>query len=494
MSPIRSVLLAACLLAGGPALAQSPIASPPPLLPPAATGPRLYICDQTNDAVYWSADLNLDGDANDAGELGVFFDSTSPDPTLHLATPRFVAVGPDGALYVGDSNADFVLRLLDANTDGDANDAAEASRYYDNTAGGPGLSSINNMVFDGAGYLYISDSGASTSDRHVTRLRDDDGDGICTAAAGEVLAIYSFTTTAGTVLERPAGLAIDADGTILLSEYIADGIHRLVDLTADGDANDAGEQLPYFASGGGATLDFAESIAFAPPAVPLGPTPTLYVNAGSVTDIVYRFHDGDGDGAIDGATEATPFWDSSQADGIVPVTLFRIAVGAGGALFCAEAGSTASGVADRVVVLRDIDGDGDANETGEARVWVDGSNAAGIVFGQVMGIAVEVLPTTTPVQELVRGDCNADAATNIADAVFVLSVLFPGPGGAPAVACDDACDANDDESIDIADAVATLASLFGSPTTPLPAPATSCGPDPDGSAGALGCGSFPPCP
>lgn len=490
ISPAALIIAAVPVLAGG----QSPLAAIPPLLPPAAAGPRIYICDQTNDAVYWSADLNLDGDANDPGELGVFFDTGSPDPSLHLATPRFVAVGPGGAVFVGDSAGDFVLRLLDTSLDGDANDVGEASRYYDNTAGGPTLSSINNMVFDAAGYLYISDSGASTSDRHVTRLRDDDGDGLCTAGAGEVQLIYSFTTTGGTVLERPAGLAIDADGTILLSEYQLDGIHRLADLTVDGDANDAGEQTPYFLSGAGVTTDFAESIAFAPPAAPLPATPSLYVNAGSVTDIVYRLHDDDGSGTIDNATEATPFWDANQADGIVPVTLFRIAVGVDGALYCAEAGSTASGVADRVVVLRDLDGDGDANETGEARIWVDGANSAGIVFGQVMAVAVDVTPAgPPPAPELSRGDCNADASTNIADAIFLLGYLFPGAGGSPAIACEDACDGNDDESMDIADAIATLAALFGSPTVPLPAPA-ACGPDPDGAGGALGCVSFPPCP
>ncbi|MGA1488533.1 MAG: proprotein convertase P-domain-containing protein [Planctomycetota bacterium] len=87
-----------------------------------------------------------------------------------------------------------------------------------------------------------------------------------------------------------------------------------------------------------------------------------------------------------------------------------------------------------------------------------------------------------------RGDCNADAALNIADAVFVLSALFSGGASGP---CLDACDGNDDGSINIADAVYLLSTLFTGGASP-PAPHGACGADP--SADALDCASFPPCP
>jgi len=91
-----------------------------------------------------------------------------------------------------------------------------------------------------------------------------------------------------------------------------------------------------------------------------------------------------------------------------------------------------------------------------------------------------------------RGDANADGATNIADAVYLLGNLFPGPGGANVLSCTDAADGNDDGGVNIADAVAMLAALFGVPATPLPAPTGACGADP--SADILDCGSFPGCP
>lgn len=76
-----------------------------------------------------------------------------------------------------------------------------------------------------------------------------------------------------------------------------------------------------------------------------------------------------------------------------------------------------------------------------------------------------------------RGDCNSDGSNNVADVVFLLSLLFP-TTQPPVPACQDACDGNDDGLLDIADAVVLLGALFGSPPTPLPEP-TNCGVDLD---------------
>jgi len=90
-----------------------------------------------------------------------------------------------------------------------------------------------------------------------------------------------------------------------------------------------------------------------------------------------------------------------------------------------------------------------------------------------------------------RGDANADGANNIADAVTMLSALFPS-GPPPTIPCADAGDANDDGSFNIGDPIALLGSLFGSPTVPLPPP-NVCGSDPT-SADGVDCLSYPPCP
>lgn len=93
--------------------------------------------------------------------------------------------------------------------------------------------------------------------------------------------------------------------------------------------------------------------------------------------------------------------------------------------------------------------------------------------------------------DFVRGDCSGDGSTNIADAVFLLGSLFPGPAGPNVIECDDACDANDDSGVNLADAVAILSSLFGMPPLGLPAP-VSCGADP--TVDSIDCMAFGACP
>jgi hypothetical protein len=106
------------------------------------------------------------------------------------------------------------------------------------------------------------------------------------------------------------------------------------------------------------------------------------------------------------------------------------------------------------------------------------SGAAYVVFGPRVGPA---LPRFR------RGDSNADGATDISDAVAILSYLFLGVKKVP---CEQAGDANDDGSLDISDAVYVLGFLFlgGKPIEP---PVEECGVDPTGHA--LLCGSFPGC-
>lgn len=77
-------------------------------------------------------------------------------------------------------------------------------------------------------------------------------------------------------------------------------------------------------------------------------------------------------------------------------------------------------------------------------------------------------------EEFRRGDCNADGAIQISDAIFELAFLF---GGGSVPTCDDACDNNDDGQVDISDVVYLLEFLFTSGRRPV-VPGLSCGVDP----------------
>ena len=80
-----------------------------------------------------------------------------------------------------------------------------------------------------------------------------------------------------------------------------------------------------------------------------------------------------------------------------------------------------------------------------------------------------------------RGNSNADARTDLSDAVYILNFLFLG-GDAPP--CDKAADVDDDGTLNLTDAVFLLGTLFLGGEPP-PAPFGECGEDL--SADALGC-------
>lgn len=104
----------------------------------------------------------------------------------------------------------------------------------------------------------------------------------------------------------------------------------------------------------------------------------------------------------------------------------------------------------------------------------------------VLHVCIE-LPDCDGEQEFIRCDCNRDGAPDIADAIFMLNLLFF--GGTPT--CYDACDSNDDGGFDIGDPIHCLTTLFaGGP--PPPAPFPNCGTDP--TADSLDCDSFAACP
>jgi len=97
--------------------------------------------------------------------------------------------------------------------------------------------------------------------------------------------------------------------------------------------------------------------------------------------------------------------------------------------------------------------------------------------------------TASALPLFLRGDCNTDGSPNVADAIFLLAILF---SGGTAAGCVDGCDSNDDGSMNIADAVHFLAFLFAGGAPPTPPGVQSCGLDP--TADSLDCLTPGPCP
>ncbi len=96
-------------------------------------------------------------------------------------------------------------------------------------------------------------------------------------------------------------------------------------------------------------------------------------------DGVYRFSDTDGDGRTTGG-EGALFFDGS-ALGLSGLNVFTLE-GRNGVYYAGE------GDTDAVYRLEDLDGNGDANDVGESRVWFSSDNAGGYKLHTPNGMAI----------------------------------------------------------------------------------------------------------
>ncbi len=112
-----------------------------------------------------------------------------------LSGPRFMAVGPDGVLYVADRGNDRIVALPDADGNGQADEIRVVA---------DGLNNPHNLVYhEGAWYVAVTDG--------VVRLIDADGDGV---AESRTTLIDSYTPP-GQHSSRT--IAFLPDGRLLLS-------------------------------------------------------------------------------------------------------------------------------------------------------------------------------------------------------------------------------------------------------------------------------------
>ncbi|MFN0060624.1 MAG: RHS repeat-associated core domain-containing protein [Planctomycetota bacterium] len=87
--------------------------------------------------------------------------------------------------------------------------------------------------------------------------------------------------------------------------------------------------------------------------------------------------------------------------------------------------------------------------------------------------------------QFIRGDCNADGAVQISDAVFTLAYLFVPGSDLPS--CTDACDVNGDLLFNISDPIYLLNYLFVIASPPPPSPFPDCGAS---GAGSIDCVAY----
>src|SRR5690606_33180033 len=229
---------------------------------------------------------------------------------------------------------------------GDANDVGEAARWFDGRAGGNAggilMPSPNGIIRDAAsGAWFVASAGASSDDQ-VLRLVDLNADGDANdVSEATVFWSYPASPSGDSV---PQAVEIGLDGNVYLMDAPSSGpngkgAYRLVDLNADGDALDVGEVTPFFIP------PFVNNPFYW--CLELGPDGWFYT-ADTGNEVLWRFRDLNADGDAQDLGESSAFWTVGAAS-----TLWDVTVAVDGSIYLTEGQTT-----QRLWRLRDNDANG----------------------------------------------------------------------------------------------------------------------------------------
>ena len=307
----------------------------------------VYVTDSTLDKLFHLADLNLDGDFNDAGETVVFYDDTVG--SLPLSNNSSLALGKGNMLYVSDRSTGWILSFLDADGDGKAESPGEHLVYFDGNPlvnrSGLDVVAPHNVTVDANNVLWVAeaDQGGLGTDS-VLRLEDlnFDGDANDPGEAQRYFQPAMGSVEGDTIV---ADVVVSSDGFLYYVEgsttgFRPVGLYRLDDANQDGQIDPMTEALPFFL-------------------VPSQPSP-VFLQAGALdglgylyltdtgNEVVWRVRDENNDGSVNPATEAKWYLVSP-----VSALIWDLAPTADGRVLCTEVQTSA-----RLLELDDKNGDG----------------------------------------------------------------------------------------------------------------------------------------
>ena len=352
----------------------------------------------------------------------VFFVRASVATALGMACLAGTAAAQDSLLFA-DRDANRLWRLTDVNGDGVYQYPAEVFMWFDGTneAGTQGIENINTFAMRSSdGFVLGGDQVFS----NVFAFIDLNGDGDA-MDAGESWVAEAAPNASSINIAFPTGAFFDSEGRAFVvnagNGFGADAIYELLDVDADGRYNSAGEILPFCTTGAfGAT-----------PNGPFSPQEALITeagdgflrNSGSLNG-VYTFSDVNTNGRGDDAGEFKVWWNSATS-GVTPSAGFALERDAArpGSLYTLQ---IATGGIDQLVRLTDVNGDGDANDAGEA-VLAHVNNATGFSAIDIVSLPDgDVLMTDNSGKRIVRlHDANGDNVFSAAES----SVVFESAGG-----------------------------------------------------------------
>ncbi|MGA2244575.1 MAG: hypothetical protein ABSH48_06235 [Verrucomicrobiota bacterium] len=171
---------------------------------------RLYVADSGNDAIRLVTTNGVVTTVAGSGEQSGSVDVTGGSVRFNF--PAGVAVVGGGNIYVADTRNDTIRMMT---TNGVVSTVAGSAGLAGSTDGTNGAARFNNpagVALDGAGNLYVADTGNNT-------IRMVSSRGVVTTLAGSAGLAGSADGTNGTArFDNPEGLALDGAGNL----YVAD--------------------------------------------------------------------------------------------------------------------------------------------------------------------------------------------------------------------------------------------------------------------------------
>jgi hypothetical protein len=317
-----------------------------------------YVLSELSSGHIWRIeDSNGDGDALDLGERTLWGDGFTGAQGM-TADRRAVYVTEEGLA----DGSNQIVRLLDANGDGDALDVGERTVWLD------GLDNPRDISFDGADAWFLSEF----DNNQIWRLADMNHD-------GDALDVGEKTLF-GDGISGPQ-MSLPQSSALVVAAYNSNQIHRLQDLNGDGDA-----------------LDLAENLVITPnfslPAGVLDDGDGGFYFTSVATGVVYHAQDKNGDGDMLDVAEVLSYADSVYGLLISPLGLTDF--DSGGFLL-------SDFLNNQVKLVRDRNGDGDALDLGDVALFADGIDHP---------IDIVAIPVGLP------GDFNLDGIVDAADYVL----------------------------------------------------------------------------
>ncbi len=220
----------------------------------------VYIADTGNDRIRRVGPDGIITTVAGTGNYGFSGDGGQATQAM-LNYPSGVAVGPDGSLYIADSDNYRIRRI---GSDGVITTVAGTGDWGSTGDGGPAtqaeLAYPSGVAASPDGSLYIAD-------QLNDRIRRVGPDGIITTVAGT--GIYGFSGDGGpatqATLDLPAGVAVAPDGSLYIADYGNSRVRRvgpdgIITTVAGGGVTGLGDGGPAT----GADLNWPYSVAVAP--------------------------------------------------------------------------------------------------------------------------------------------------------------------------------------------------------------------------------------